>query len=695
MISGVIEKTIYQDLKTGYGHFSFRIGDKIISAKGYLPILTPFAPLSLEGNWQNKEFLFSKASFYSSNLGEIKVFLQNMNSKKQPSIMEALSFAGLVFFDKIENLEDFPLTLKENRTFLRSVSQILEWKKIMEWQSVYPGFPLSFFHTLIKKYTLKKAEDTFYQNIFQVGMDAGLSFFQCDRIAKRQKKSPYEADRILGGYRYVMNMVIANGNTFAFLDDFLLMLQKILGEPKISVSYLFTLKPKTMLVDFEKERPIIYDNKYLSAEKSIARNIVRLNLAEREDFKNEYFEEAQKECNIVCGKEQREAICDMSRKRGVKILTGNPGTGKTTSIDVFIHVYKKMHPDHIITLCAPTGRAAQRMQESTGYSASTIHHLLQYYTSGDRNLCKNENDPILTNLLIVDEMSMVDVELFDLLLRAVKNNTCVVLVGDPYQLHSVGPGQVLLDLIESGLIDHYHLTEVFRQKQESLIINNAYKVNNGIDALESGQDFKIFYMDSEEEMVQFALDMVDLYDDIQIMNPVKRGISGVFEMNQQIQKNTPHQQGPFIQYGMNRFHVGDKIIMTSNCSEMNFYNGDLGEIVKIEDGVITASFPNKTLSITQEYFSEMDLAYSITIHKSQGSEFPTVLIMLPFHPRSKTLLIRNLLYTAITRCKKKAIILAQKGEDSDALQYCIKNLPQKRRGRLLECLKETKNTMQA
>ena len=158
MISGVIEKTIYQDLKTGYGHFSFRIGDKIISAKGYLPILTPFAPLSLEGNWQNKEFLFSKASFYSSNLGEIKVFLQNMNSKKQPSIMEALSFAGLVFFDKIENLEDFPLTLKENRTFLRSVSQILEWKKIMEWQLVYPGFPLSFFHTLIKKYTLKKKD---------------------------------------------------------------------------------------------------------------------------------------------------------------------------------------------------------------------------------------------------------------------------------------------------------------------------------------------------------------------------------------------------------------------------------------------------------------------------------------------------------------------------------------------------------
>ena len=331
-----------------------------------------------------------------------------------------------------------------------------------------------------------------------------------------------------------------------------------------------------------------------------------------------------------------------------------------------------MHPEHTIKLAAPTGRAAQRLAESTGMSATTVHKLLNYVPYGENPSCKDGNNPIDANMIVIDEASMIDIELFDMFLEAVKNDTTILLVGDIHQLESVGAGAVLRDLLNAKTVNikHTFLTEVFRQKGGSPIIDNSIKINNGEYVLDTSEDFQIFNENSQIDCFNRVRDIYmslynenDLYE-TQILCPSYKGESGIDKLNVSI-RDTLNPDGKTLVYGWKKYRVGDKVIMTKNNMELGYYNGDIGVIKEIVEDNLTVSVKDTDITLSRENFDDLSLAYAITVHRSQGSEFDNVIVVLPSEPKS--LLVRNLFYTAVTRAKRRVFIIYE----GDALKTAI------------------------
>ncbi|MCR5624236.1 MAG: AAA family ATPase, partial [Lachnospiraceae bacterium] len=430
-------------------------------------------------------------------------------------------------------------------------------------------------------------------------------------------------------------------------------------EDKVSILSLSSIKDE----EFDIKNKEIYSKSLKRAEERAANNVKRLAINKAEPFSEQYIPIIEKECGMAFGKEQREAFF-MFRDRGIKILTGGPGTGKTTTVKGLILNYRYMHPNHKIKLAAPTGRAAQRLAESTGMPAQTVHKLLNYVPYGDNPTCKDGNDPIDADFIVIDEASMLDIELFDMLLEAVKNDTTILLVGDIHQLESVGAGAVLRDLLSAKTVNikHTFLTEVFRQKGGSPIIDNSIKINNGEFDLETTDDFQVFkeanQIDCFNRVKELYLSLYnsnDLYD-TQILCPSYKGESGIDKLNVSI-RDTLNPNGKTLVYGWQKYRVGDKVIMTKNNMELGYYNGDIGVIKEIVEDNLTVSVKDTDITLSRENFDDLSLAYAITVHRSQGSEFENVIVVLPKEPKS--LLVRNLFYTAVTRAKKRVFIVTE------------------------------------
>lgn len=420
----------------------------------------------------------------------------------------------------------------------------------------------------------------------------------------------------------------------------------------------------------------------MTAEKRIAKNIRRLASAscENQSFSPDLILYAARACKMNYGEQQRSAFPMVLRKKGVKILTGGPGTGKTTTILGILLAYKRMHPKDTIRLCAPTGRAAQRMAESTHMEAVTVHRLLDLKPYGDTTVCKDSSDPIDADLIVVDEMSMINIEVFDLLLEAIKTGTTLVLVGDINQLESVGAGAVLHDLLEApeSLIPRTMLTDVFRQKGDSSIISNAIRINAGITTLDERPDFQVIHTKSaEESLEQVKSLMKKLYNpeepfSTQILCPARKGISGVENMNIALQALlNPQTKG--ITYGSIKYRLNDKVMFYKNNysissyeGEIGLYNGDIGKIVKVSESGLTVNVRNSHYEITRDLMDNLGLSYAMTIHKSQGSEFSCIIVVMPAEPTN--MLVRNLFYTAVTRAKKKVYVI----DESYAMETSIR-----------------------
>ncbi len=519
----------------------------------------------------------------------------------------------------------------------------------------------------------------------------GIGFKLADKIAASlgvEKDSPY---RIASGVKYVLMEYALRGHTYAPYKSLVKTAADLLETSTENIedeirNMAFTDKIHIETLDSE---PVVYYLPYHNAEVNVCKNLINLaslapDISEEEVLK---YLESDEDKTIALTDMQKEAVVQ-AVMNGVTVITGGPGTGKTTIILSIIKIFERMNKK--VLLCAPTGRAAKRITESTGKEAKTIHRLLEYaYGEDDSNLIfnKNENSPLDCHALIVDEMSMVDILLMNNLLKALKRGTKLIMVGDVDQLPSVGAGNVLADIINSNTIKTIKLDMIFRQSQGSMIIQNAHAVNKGMMPLLNKKDSD-FYFIRENNMNKIADFIVDLYTnrlpskygfvpikDIQVLSPMKKGDTGVMELNKKIQAavNPPSKFKKEKTFGKYTFRTGDKVMQVKNNYQAEWkladnslvrgegiYNGDIGNIIfidEIEQEMHVLFDDDKEVVYSFSQLDELILAYATTVHKSQGSEFPVIIMPVVWGP--PMLLTRNLLYTAITRAKKLVVLVGQ------------------------------------
>ncbi len=521
----------------------------------------------------------------------------------------------------------------------------------------------------------------------------GIGFKRADEIAAKTGVKLDSEFRIQCGIIHCLKEASTDGHTYLPREELIRSAYELLGVCESDIErQLDELKIERQLIEVKSEdRLNIYLSEYYQIEKNCAVKLLTLTRYSDRISASELDSEIksiESELDIELHDLQREAVIK-ALSEGLFILTGGPGTGKTTTIKSIISGLERRNLRFV--LAAPTGRAAKRMSETTGYEASTIHRLLSIKHNpeerADAYFEMNEDNPLDVDAVIIDEASMVDIFLFNSLLKAISPGCKLIIVGDSNQLPSVGPGQVLKDMLDSGVCPNVELKYIFRQSNESHIVTYAHMINNGeqIDFTTKYEDFFLLKRDNYEEIRQALLYLIceklpkhfnTNPMQIQVLTPMKKGALGVWELNRILQEciNPPSDKKVELEYGENIFRVGDKVMQTKNNYDMEWdimstygisaqrgkgvFNGDIGIIDHINkpSRLIRITFDDgREAEYSYETLEELELAYAITIHKSQGSEYPVVIMPLLGGPRS--LLYRNLLYTGVTRAKDCVVIL--------------------------------------
>ncbi len=528
-------------------------------------------------------------------------------------------------------------------------------------------------------------------NIYMLAEDIeNINFEKLDEIARQMNYEKNDERRIESCIIYVMKkLLFEKGDTYLLKEDIINNTTKYLGiTDDIEINLINLNKDGKIIIENDK----YYLEEFYSAEKNIANTLYYLSNLKSDTVKNfdKHIKALERDNDIEYNEQQIEAI-KKAMEKNLLIITGGPGTGKTTIIKAIVQMYKEIHNynyDELvdkIALLAPTGRAAKRMSESTLLPASTIHRFLKWNKDNNEFLI-NEYNKDFSEFIIIDEVSMIDNALFDSLLRGLTHNVKIILVGDYNQLPSVGSGQILKDLIESDIIDTVHLDLLYRQNENSYIVNLAHEIKNNdlsLDFLDKKDDYAFIECDSSSvvgnviEICKKAMQKGQTLKDIQVLVPMYKGINGIDNLNIKLQElfNPSDLDKKEITFGEVIFRENDKILQLTNMPDDNVYNGDIGTISMIKTSHETKSkkneiyvdFDGNVVKYEPKDFINIKHGYAISIHKAQGSEFNSVI--MPIDNSHRRMLYKKLIYTGITRAKKSLVLVGS----SNAFSYAVCN----------------------
>ena len=703
-LTGEVIKVRYVNEENGYSVFDLNTSDGEIKIVGIFDSVNIGESLEVEGEftYDNKYGEQLNVSSYQKKLlsstVEIEKYLASgiistIGPKNASYIVKQFGKKSLdIVFDETDKLLEVRGIGKKSIEKIKKSVEELKFSKNILFHLTGLGISLSLskkIYNIFRENTLEVINENPYKLIKNV---KGIGFLKADEIALKNnldKNSPY---RIESAILYVLTQKAINfGHVYYPKEKLTNEVSKLIGVETelIEPVYMNLLLSSEVVIDNSFEESNIYLDYLYVSESYIASKLAKMAL--NDDFKilfdiEKEIKEAIKSLSIKLSKIQIDAIKSCFEEN-ISIITGGPGTGKTTIINTISKIY--LDNGYNISLCAPTGRAAKRIEETTGIEAKTIHRMLGYIPSSYDDIGHfeyNEDNPLDTDVIIIDEMSMVDVVLFEKLLRGMKDNTRLVIVGDVDQLPSVGAGNVLRDLINSKKIKYTKLVDIFRQSESSNIIVNAHKINNGQEPILNEKNSDFFFLKTETPAItrNVVVDLIskrlpnaygyDFSKDIQILTQSRKGICGVFELNRLLQDilNPKTETTDELLVGNKLFRVNDKVMQTKNNYNLSFfdsdgeenfgvYNGDMGHIIFIDKSskkLTVEMDDNRVIDYTLEDLDNLELAYAITIHKSQGSEFKSVII--PMFDGYKLLQTRNLLYTAITRAKENIVLVGDK-----------------------------------
>jgi exodeoxyribonuclease V alpha subunit len=706
---GTIERIIYCSTDTGYTVCKFALEDgKAMTIVGTFPPLSPGEMLKIKGKWEiNPRFgqqfkvdnftpiLPSSAKgvekFLSSGLirGIGPVLARRIVKKfgsqtidilsKDPGKLKKVEGVGRVKLNEIkkswaehEDIRDLIIFLQEHNVSTNMATKI--YRQYGE-----------------KSFQILKT------NPYQICHDIwGIGFKTADQIALNLGMSPTSPERIKAYILYLLEKDNEHGHVFSLRTGLEENCQKDLevSEEKIKEAIEGLKKQKSIIVEAVDSDTAIYLPFFHDAEEELARSIHNLAsvpfLTPSFDV-GDAIKDVEKELSVQFSNAQKLAIKE-SFYRKILVITGGPGTGKTTIIKAVVDIFHKWEKG--VLLAAPTGRAAKRLSEATAHEAKTIHRILEFNPKLG-NFRRNENHPLSGDALIIDEFSMVDLPLMYHLIKAVPSHMRLILVGDKDQLPSVGPGNLLHDIIESEKVEVVRLDEIFRQEKDSLIVINAHRINQGKSLVyppkgEKEADFYFIRQDDEKKVfstimslcgwrIPKRLHVPQISPHIQVISPMYKGLVGVDNLNSELQRRL-NSYGEGIKFGNREIRVRDKVMQTRNNYDKEVFNGDIGLVVHIDRQKfrVGVDFYGKVVFYDRDEINDITHAYAISVHKSQGSEYQAV--VMPLLTQHFIMLQRNLFYTALTRAKKLSVIIGS----YKALYIAIKNDKPVKRNCLLE-----------
>ena len=701
-LQGIIHEVVYRNEQNGYSVLELESGKEIVTIVGSFAYINLGETIKATGKWiqhpdYGKQFKMESYTIVSpSTLNGIERYLASgliagIGPYTAKKLVERFGIDTLDIIqynpDRLTEVEG--IGEKKARKIYEAFLEQKDLKDIMMFLEQY-GIGAAYAVRIYKTYganTIPEIKNNPYKLADEV---IGIGFKMADRVAMALGISLDAEYRVGSGTRYLLNQFHGNGHSYVPQEELVAAAAELLGvAPVVVEEVLFKLfLDKKIVVESLNDVRAVYSIPFHKAEAGVTRRLVVLSNYKVKDLEIDVEEEIaqiEKEEDIELAQNQRQAVQEALTK-GILVITGGPGTGKTTTIKTIIQIFEKKGLS--VLLAAPTGRAAKRMQEATGREAKTIHRMLEYGFGEDEEemfFQKNEDAPLECDVIIVDEVSMLDILLMNNLLKAIAEGTRVILVGDVDQLPSVGPGNVLKDIIESGMITIVRLNEIFRQAQESMIVTNAHMINKGEAPIINSKDKDFFFMKNErqEDIVEKIIDLcserlpkytgLDFMGGIQVLSPMKKGLCGVLNLNNELQKNLNpknHKKNEK-QHGDTTFRVGDKVMQIKNNYKIKWqnildfekegegvFNGDIGLILSIdsEGQYLEVVFDNdKLIRYDFSMLDELELAYALTVHKSQGSEFPVLVMPVTFGP--PMLLTRNLLYTALTRAKQLVVLV--------------------------------------
>ena len=692
-LSGQIERITYTNDETGFTIARVRVyGQKdLVTVVGHLISAAPGEVLNMRGEWVNHprfgeqfKVVESKTTVPATVYG-IRKYLGSGLIKGLGPVMAGriVKKFGEQTLDVIEN--EIQKLSQVNGIGKKRIAMIQKaWDEQKEIRDVMlflqsHGISSGYATKIFKQYG-NRSIAVVTDNPYRLATDIfGIGFVIADRIASKLGFPEDSPLRVEAGILYILNQLSDEGHVFYPYDPLIKKSQEILNVGRdVVVKALGNIAGQGKIIvedinkGMEKFNDItkaVYLAKFHLCETSISDRL-KILLTAPKSIRHVASEKAidwvQTQLNITLAEKQVRAIHSALTNK-IMIITGGPGTGKTTIINAILKIFSRLNVRTL--LAAPTGRAAKRMSETTGHGAKTIHRLLEFSFSKG-GFQKNQENPLNCDLLILDEASMIDTILMHHLLKAVPPFATVILVGDVNQLPSVGAGNVLNDMITSKAAPVVELNEIFRQAKESRIIVNAHKINNGIlPSFEndvSNNDFYFIRQKDPQKVLEIILDLTktriprrfgfDPVEDIQVLTPMHKGVVGAENLNMELQKTlNPAQEG--IIRGNRSFRINDKVMQIRNNYDKEVFNGDIGRITGIrpEEYQVTVTFDGREVAYEFYDLDEIVLAYAVSVHKSQGSEYPVVVI--PILAQHYILLQRNLIYTAITRGRNLVVMV--------------------------------------